>query len=257
MPNVLVIVEGKKTEPAFFKQLHTVFGLDYNIFCFATNIYTLYRRIKDLDFNCDIKNVLKEHCPEQALTLNNKFAYTYLIFDCDAHHTKPEDERKTEQIVLENFQKLQDLLKYFNDETDPSKGKLYINYPMMESFKDADDFFESKYCETTVNINEICKYKDKVNKKMLSRRRVDSLTKEQLEQLTLMNVYKLNFIVNSKWDKLSYAAYQRIATSLSLHKSQEALIKQKNEISVINTTLFIILDYFGNQNGFYDSIINK
>ncbi len=37
------------------------------------------------------------------------------------------------------------MVNYFVDETDPSIGKLYINYPMMESYRDCDTFFEEDY----------------------------------------------------------------------------------------------------------------
>lgn len=129
MRNILLIVEGRKTEPKFFKQIRQKFDIDYKIYCLGTNIYTLYRKIKELDFNCDIKDVLEDLHPEQAQILNNKFAYTYLIFDCDAHHPKKEESREIKQIVIDNFDKIRDLLLYFNDETEPSKGKLYINLP--------------------------------------------------------------------------------------------------------------------------------
>jgi hypothetical protein len=55
MCNILVVVEGNKTEPIFLKQLNEVYDLDYTIFCLSTNIYTLYKRVKELDFECDIR----------------------------------------------------------------------------------------------------------------------------------------------------------------------------------------------------------
>ena len=256
MPNILLIVEGRKTEPKFFKQIRQEFGIDYKIYCFGTNIYTLYSKIKELEFNCDIKDVLRDLHPDQAQILNNKFAYTYLIFDCDAHHPKKEDDREIKQIVLDNFIKIGELLNYFNDETEPSKGKLYINYPMMESYKDADDFFDERYKDADLSIDEIVNYKAIVGKKKLSNRRVDSFTKEELSKLSLMNIFKLNYIVNDLWAVLSYDKYKNIMESSHLYASEKKKINSENKISVINTTLFFVLDYYGNQNGFYDSIIN-
>ena len=40
--NILIIVEGLKTEPNFFKRLSDVFGLKFDIYCLETNIYSLY-----------------------------------------------------------------------------------------------------------------------------------------------------------------------------------------------------------------------
>jgi hypothetical protein len=195
MCNILVVVEGNKTEPIFLKQLNEVYDLDYTIFCLSTNIYTLYKRVKELDFECDIKQVLKEIHPKEAEMLSNKFAYTYLVFDCDAHHPKKDDVRDIQQIVLENLDKIEELVSYFNDETDPSRGRLYINYPMMESYKDADNFFENDFQERVVAISDLSNYKAIVSKRKLSNKRVDCITKEDFSRLTKMNLYKLNKIV--------------------------------------------------------------
>lgn len=257
MRNILLIVEGRKTEPKFFRQIRQKFDIDYKIYCLGTNIYTLYSKIKELDFNCDIKSVLKDLHPEQAQILNNKFAYTYLIFDCDAHHPKKEDGRDIKQIVLDNLIKIKELLNYFNDETEPSRGKLYINYPMMESYKDADDFFDAQYKSATVSIDNIVNYKALVGRKKLSNKRVDSFTKEELCKLSLMNIFKLNYIVNGLWAALSYNEYKNLMETLSLYEAEKKMIDLQNEISVINTTLFLVLDYYGNQNGFYDLVINS
>lgn len=134
--NILIIVEGSKTEPNFFNRLSDVFGLKFDIYCLETNIYSLYKKMKEIDFNGDIKDVLSEIHQDKKEMLSKKFAYTYLIFDCDAHHSRKNESRTQEEIVLDNLAKLSEMAKYFIDETDPSKGKLYINYPMMESYRD-------------------------------------------------------------------------------------------------------------------------
>ncbi|MDE7181405.1 MAG: hypothetical protein K2O41_00045 [Clostridia bacterium] len=200
---------------------------------------------------------MKDLHPEQASILNNKFAYTYLIFDCDVHHPRMHDDRDIKQIVFDNLIKIGELLNYFNDETDPSKGKLYINYPMMESYRDANEFFDVQYKDAVVSINDIVNYKALVGKKKLSNKRVDSFTKEELCKLSLMNIFKLNYIVNDLWGALSYNEYQKIMDTLRLYEAEKKKIDVENKISVINTTLFLILDYYGNQNGFYDSIMTE
>lgn len=58
--NILIIVEGSKTEPNFFNRLSDVFGLKFDIYCLETNIYSLYKKMKEIDFNGDIKDVLSE-----------------------------------------------------------------------------------------------------------------------------------------------------------------------------------------------------
>ena len=56
--NVLIVVEGKRAEPNFFNQIKRVYNLNFNIYCLETNIYRLYREMKKLDFNGNLKDVL-------------------------------------------------------------------------------------------------------------------------------------------------------------------------------------------------------
>lgn len=124
--NILIIVEGARTEPAFFNRLLGVFDQNFEIYCFGTNIYTLYKRMKEIEFNGDLKSVLIELHPEQRELLSKKFAYTYLVFDCDVHHPKKEDIRCIEEIIADNFSKLREMAEYFVDETDPSVGSFIL-----------------------------------------------------------------------------------------------------------------------------------
>ena len=55
MPKALLIVEGGKDETEFFKQYQVAYALDFEIFCFRTNIYSLYAELQKYDFNADIK----------------------------------------------------------------------------------------------------------------------------------------------------------------------------------------------------------
>ena len=105
---ILVIVEGEKTEQQFFKSLESAFSFNFTICCFRANIFTLYSKLEELDFNADIKQVLIEMHPEYKETLSDKFAYTYLIFDFDAHHPKREDVRSLEEIS--DMRELADML---------------------------------------------------------------------------------------------------------------------------------------------------
>ena len=252
--NILIIVEGAKTEPAFFNRLLGVFDQNFEIYCFGTNIYTLYKRMKEIEFNGDLKSVLIELHPEQRELLSKKFAYTYLVFDCDVHHPKKEDLRCIEEIIADNFSKLREMAEYFVDETDPSVGKLYINYPMMESYRDCDDFFDENYKSTMVSLPAILSYKKDVGKRKLSRVRVDSYTEKQFSLLVLQNIYKLNVILTDTWSKLSYEEYLTQSSAKRILLAEQDIAKRSKMLSVINTSIFILSDYFGNRDGFYDKL---
>lgn len=252
--NILIVVEGNKTESQFFKQLLSVFNLKFDVYCLGANIYTLYKGMKGIEFNGDLKDVLAEMHPDKKQLLSKKFAYTYLVFDCDAHHPKKDDSRSIREIVFDNFSKLEEMSKYFVDETNPSVGRLYINYPMMESYRDCDDFFEDKYSTANVPIEQIVHYKESVAKRKLSGIHVDTFTQKQFSQLILQNIYKLNKICCERWDKLGYEDYRLYSDSAEVLKRQKKLVEVAESISVINTSLFMITDFYGNRDGFYDSL---
>ena len=252
--NILIIVEGSKTEPNFFNRLSDVFGLKFDIYCLETNIYSLYKKMKEIDFNGDIKDVLSEIHPSKKEMLSKKFAYTYLIFDCDAHHAGKNETRTQEKIVFTNLDKLSEMANYFVDETDPSIGKLYINYPMMESYRDCDDYFEDEYASAIVSISKLSSYKKHVAKKKLCSKHIDKYTKEQFSLLILQNLYKLNLIFGQKWNKPNYKEYSSYSDSANILSEERKLATKDKILYVINTSLFMITDYFGNRNGFYEGL---
>lgn len=252
--NILIVVEGQKTEPLFFKRIAEVFRLGFHIYCLKTNIYTLYSKMEACDFNTDIKSILAELHPDERENLSQKFAYTYLIFDCDAHHPKKHDSRKFIDILQDNFQKLKKMADYFIDETDPTIGKLYINYPMMESFRDCNSYFDDDYKFAEVEIKDIPSYKQIVGNKKLCKSHVDKFKKEHFDSLILQNLHKLSMIHSNRWIKPDYKSYRQMSDSKALLSKEQELVQSRNMISVINTSLFLIVDYFGNQKGYYDDL---
>ena len=253
--NILFIVEGSKCEPNFFEQLAKMFDLKFEIYCLETNIYFLYKKMKEIDFNGDIKDILLEIHPEKQDILSKKFAYTYLIFDCDAHHSEKNEKLEIEKIILNKLDKLNEMSQYFVDETDPSIGKLYINYPMMESYRDCDDFFEEKYSLAQISINEIPYYKSRVALKKLCNKHINKYTKINFLLLILQNLYKLNYILSKSWQKPTYIEYLQYSNSTNILSQERNLVLKEKIISILNTSLFMITDYFGNKNKFYDNLI--
>ena len=146
------------------------------------------------------------------------------------------------------------MAQYFVDETDPSIGKLYINYPMMESYRDCDTFFEEDYASAKVSIKELSTYKNRVAKKKLSSIHVDKYTKEQFSLLILQNLYKLSIIHRKIWDKPDYDTYLKCSDSERILFEEKNLIVSEKLLSVINTSLFMVTDFYGNRNGFYDGL---
>ena len=250
---ILIIVEGERAEADFFKQLSTVFGVRFQICCFKANIYCLYQRMKELDFNAEVKDVLREARPELS-ELDENYAYTYLVFDLDPHHTNRNETRSLLQIVKDNCGKAVEMSEYFNNESDPTVGKLYINYPMMESYRACNCVFDPDYRNEYVKIEEITRFKKYVNSKKLSGKHLKDYTREDFSALMRMNVYKLALLRKNQWQPVSYSEYCNLSESSALLDMQTSLIEAEEKIAVLNTSLFLLLDYYGNQNGFYEQI---
>lgn len=255
----LVIVEGERLEPKFFKQYTKVFGIDMEAYIVGANIYDLYNQLKDYDFNCDIKDLLPNvgnRVEGMEEILQQKFAYTYLVFDFDAHHREiGEKELDIDTVIQNNLAKLSEMAKFFTNETDPGIGRLYINYPMMESYRDCSSFFDESYRDNTIAIADIPGYKRIAGQKKLASVHIGKYTRENFSDLTKMNIYKLHKLSRNFWGAVTYRDYIELSEAEKILDCQIQKVNQEKIIDVLNTALFIVLDYFGNRDGFYDSVV--
>lgn len=258
---MLIVVEGDKREKPFLKKLMELYGINAELYVFHANIYNLYQAMERIGFNGDLRDVLAELPCMQGQDLetlrHTKFAYTYLIFDCDAQHTMNEEKDKSrpiDEIMRENFGRLEKMVAYFIDETDPSVGKLYVNYPMMESYRDCDDFFDINYRNAQVCIDDIKNYKKITGRRRLANLRVDRFNKENFSDLLRMNIYKLNAMLGSGWVYPPYKEYQELSKQVKIALYQKELTTVTRCMDVLNTTLFLLADYYGNRGGFYDTL---
>ena len=137
MSRVLFIVEGNQYEPNVLEHLWDTLVPEYSnakvIYAFKTHIYTLY---KDLVADPDLSliSILTEKFPDELPPNadDETFQEIYLIFDYDGHVPMPlYDDDSGNRI--DGDKAIMDMLQYFNDET--NYGKLFINYPMVESVK--------------------------------------------------------------------------------------------------------------------------
>ncbi len=151
------IVEGEAREPQIIDNISKVFFKHGNFKIITLpageNIYMLWKKLKEDDFDTDIIEVLRESnkkIREQLEGLaRDDFSEVFLFFDYDAHQT---NLGKTDDGDVIN-----QMLKSFDNETE--NGKLYISYPMVEALRD----FESGKCgngnNCFVEISDLTKYK--------------------------------------------------------------------------------------------------
>ena len=253
---ILVIAEGEKAEIAFLDAMKGAFHFSYTFCCLRGNIYHLYTKMKETNFNADVKSILLEMHPEYRNELDARFAYTYLVFDMDPHHTKGRDDRGIDCVVKENCRAIEEMTRYFIDETDPSVGKLYVNYPMLESFRCCDSTFDELYRSEFVRLEDISSFKRYAGTKKMASKHLKDYDQRDFMQLAKQNVYKLNWLHTRLWGKMAYNQYLSNCRQDGILAEQSKLIESDNVVAVLNTSLFLILDYYGNRDGFYDAVMS-
>ena len=130
---ILFIFEGTKREPRLFKTLEYLFfpkNCEHIVCSYGNNIYNLYKRMSETDFDEDIVAILMEKYREEGvgsfagIEKRSDISEVYLFFDYDIHN-----QNLTKTLALCDLnEQLQKMLDFFTDETE--HGKLYINYPM-------------------------------------------------------------------------------------------------------------------------------
>ena len=222
---ILLVFEGKEREPRIYKTIRELFFKDIvmdDIFVsYCNNIYSLYRQMKALDVfsgeEADIVRLLKKEAEKHSEVPNmleqfedsDAFSEVYLFFDYDI---KQQDDFNTEPVKTQNAH-IKEMLDFFDNET--GNGKLYINYPMVESIRyfknrlpDSDyhtyttDLFIGRKFKQMVNDESFYKNLDfitfKLNKRTLE---LQSHTEEETQKvktnwklLADLNIKKANYI---------------------------------------------------------------
>ena len=67
----------------------------------------------------------------------------------------------------------------------------------------------------------------------------------------------MNYINSNKWEMPSYERYLKDSNTLNLLLKEKEIINDKKYISVLNTSLFLVVDYFGDRDGFYSKLLNE
>lgn len=231
---LLFITEGDVDEPAFINKIFSKCypSVEYEYYSYCTDIHTLTRLLfnsnNEIDEYLDIKNVLKsnEKNGYKKLKLSQKYSDIILIFDFDPQSTKPE------------FEKIKKMLNFFNDST--NNGKLYINYPMMQSYKHIKSYFDEDFKERKVAIADCPNYKELVNKESI----IKDLTRYNypiIMKIIGFNVKKANYLLNKKYEIPSLNDFYNM--DLNRIYDIQCVFKSKKMVSVLNTFVFHLVEY--------------
>ncbi len=155
---ILFIFEGNKREPQLFSSMQKLFfpkGNEAIICSFGNNIYELYRKMQEMDGVGDVVSIFARNRKTRR-TILLRMSYPlpisreiYLFFDYDFHNRNYTLEELNVRITS--------MLSVFDNETE--NGKLYINYPMVESIRYTKLLPDSQYWSYTVSRDSCASFK--------------------------------------------------------------------------------------------------
>ena len=234
MDNILFITEGLTDEPTFLEKMFCIFhpNKSYNIYSYTTSIHTLVDKLfieGELDKNLDIRLTLKEKetNKEKRKILSQKYKDIFLVFDLDPHNNKVK------------FQEIREMLNYFNDSS--NTGKLYINYPMMQSHKHLKQMPDKEFKSKKIEISTLKNYKRIVGKQS-KYTDITKYTYPIFMSIIAHHIQKANYIINGRYSLLKVEEFIQW-NNTQIYDKQMLVLKKERQVYVLNTFLFNIIEY--------------
>ena len=234
------IVEGEAREPLIIDNISKVFFAHANFKIITLpagqNIYMLWKKLKEDDFDTDIIEVLREEheeLKEQLGGINrDDFSEVYLFFDYDGHQNNLSEDDAAD--VLEQ------MLVSFDNETE--NGKLYISYPMVEALRDFEEGKCGKEGQCSVPIAEIGNYKFVSAERSFypGFKDYDITVWKSLIEVFAM---RLSCLVDSD-STITYEQYADEVSPVAIYRMEEEEI-QVQRVFVLSAFPEFLLDYFG------------
>ncbi|MGM9817248.1 MAG: hypothetical protein ACI304_09390 [Lepagella sp.] len=251
---ILFVFEGSDREPYVYKTIERLYfpKANDNIICsFGNNIYDLYNTIVEYGGDGDIVSIMRERLSERNdNTLDqirsSEISEVFLFFDYDFQNT---------QLSLDEInRRVNVMLKMFDDET--NNGKLYINYPMVESISYTKELPDEDYCQYAVSRSQCHDFKRKAREfsfydsfDHILFKEGEKPTKEKYlkikdnwNYLKIMNVGKANKLVTGIYampgDKNDINQQAIFDSQLRLYVNTE------ESIAILNSFPIFIYDYF-------------
>ena len=232
--DILVIVEGAKTDVRLMERLFKLYKIDnrHQIVSYNTNIYALYNAVfieVDDPNNIDLLLHLRsrESDPNKKAILSKTYVETLLIFDFDPHDPQYSDD------------KIREMAAFFTDSIE--MGKLYINYPMVEAFYHMKSIPDEDYNSYTASMSELksSMYKARVNKE----NRNGDYTKFAIDTDETSTIIRQN--IDKAWHvwRGGGSVETTPPNSVAVLGAQLSNMKNKQEVAVLCTCIFYIVDY--------------
>lgn len=233
--NLLFIVEGKNDEPRFLELiLRKCYPfINYKIFSYEANLHMLASRLeKDYeDFEEDELDILLflksyEQDEEKKKLFSMKYTDVFLIFDFEPQHPD------------KHYETIRKMLIYFNSSED--HGKLFINYPMMQSYRHLKSLPDINFFDSVVINKDFTKYKEIVSRDSFNND-VSSYDYPTIIALTYHHLMKAIKIQNNELLYPTYEDYEKIDYSIIFNHQYDNL--SKGFVSIVNTCILILIGY--------------
>lgn len=246
-PVTLFIVEGESRDLRFAEKMKELFLKgrdDLRVICLpaAQNIYMLYERLAEEDFDLDVVEVLRETVPSAAKCLEgverDSVDEVFLFFDYHSHQNNApgcESDALVEAMLLA-----------FDNEHE--SGKLYISYPMVEALYD----YRAGQCQAHsgcfVDNSEIAQYKKisgegnvNVGKHMELLQWKDAIAAFVLRCKCLLDL-----------DEVSFGTYRELVTVDAIFREEKRMRSEDGSVFVLSAFPEFLLDYFDDK--FFNSM---
>ncbi len=234
--NILLIVEGESDEVRFFKRL---FGecfksSEYHFYPYKANVHVLaqelfnhYPSFEDDEIDLQLILASLEKDKDKKALLTSKYTDVYMIFDFDPQHDHP------------HFDTVRRMLLYFNDST--LHGKMYINYPMMQSYKHYAKLPDNSFYTKMADIDEIHDYKQIVGN-VSGYTDLSRYNYVLFYSIAIHHLIKINYMLTNNNFIPTYEEY--LALDLTkIYDIQVDLFSESSKVFVLNTCILALSDY--------------
>ena len=243
---ILFVFEGGKAEPLVFDSLKRLLLTkeEVRVVTCEHDLPTLFSKLKNNDYDLFRSLPLEENDIEipKDVRLDTLFSQIFLFFDYDFQN----------RIGLEKVNEiLSEMLEYFDDET--GNGKLYVNYPMVESLKYTKELPDEHYAEYVVSRETCASHKFKGVAETFAypgakQYRFIDLTKTSVEDvrrnwhlLIQQNVSKANFIVS---DRNEMPIKKHVIDQIAIFEGQKSKYVDVDEsVAILNSFPLFVYEY--------------
>lgn len=245
---ILIIVEGECKEVKLLEKLSKLYlSANKSIVPYGTNIYDLYNVLVDYfgesfekEESFDLLLALREresrrsNNTERIKILEDKYSDILLVFDFERQDTNFTEE------------KIKKMMCFFNDSID--KGRLYLNYPMVEAFNHLQQSAvkncccDTNFCNCSFTEDDICghNYKSRVSSEGCDLD-INRLNREQMDNLISHHSCKANYIIKGDYSPCEDYSQHNM---LVLLEKQLADYNQNKAAYVISTCAFFIPEMY-------------